>query len=494
MKVVKWMEEDQNNREDIPQHAGFIKMKKFRFVMLIFLVVFLTAGVTILALSFGDEKAVNVGMQERSEFNKLYDTYDKLKKNYFQDVKEDKLIDGAIDGMVKALDDPYSDYMTKEESKVFEESITSSFEGIGAEIQEKNGTIVVVSPIKGSPAEKAGIKPNDKVTEVDGKSVTGMSANEAVLLIRGEKGTKVTLTIERKEGEEPEKVTITRDEIPINTVYPEMLDNGVAKIQITSFSSHTDKDLNEALKEMEDKGMKSLVLDLRKNPGGLLDQAINISNLFVPKGEKLFQVAYRNGKVEEYVAKDGKKITVPTVVLVDEGSASASEILAAAVSESAGIPLVGEKTFGKGTVQTTDEFQDGSNIKYTMAKWLTPEGNWINEKGIQPDKRVAMPKYASLSYIDPDHKLKVDSASSEVKTAEQILKELGYDPGKVDSYYDEDTKQAVMEFQQDEKLKTTGELSGDTTIALMNKIREHLVENDPQVKEAVKMLSKKKGK
>ncbi|VEF48062.1 carboxyl-terminal protease [Bacillus freudenreichii] len=492
MKVVRWMEEEQNQRQESPQNAGFIKMKKFRFVMLIFLIVFVTAGITILALSFGDEKAVNVGMQERAEFNKLYNTYDKLKKSYFEDVDQEKIIDGAIDGMVKALDDPYSDYMTKEESKVFQDSITSSFEGIGAEIQEKDGAIVVVSPIKGSPAEKAGIKPNDKITEVDGKSVLGMSANEAVLLIRGEKGTKVTLTVERKEGEEPKKVTIIRDEIPINTVYPEMLDNGIAKIQITSFSSHTDKDLSEALKEMEEKGMKSLILDLRKNPGGLLDQAVNISNLFVPKGKMLFQVAYKDGKVEEYVAKDGKKISVPTVVLVDEGSASAAEILAAAVSESANIPLIGDKTFGKGTVQTTDEFQDGSNIKYTMAKWLTPDGNWIHEKGIEPDKKVAMPKYASLSFIDPDLKLKVDTVSQDVKAAEEILKELGYDPGKVDSYFDEKTKGAVEEFQKDENLKASGVLTGDTTVALMNKIRDHLYENDPQVKEAVKVLSKKK--
>ncbi|WP_235872256.1 lmo1851 family serine protease [Siminovitchia acidinfaciens] len=492
MKVVRWMEEEQNQRQESPQNAGFIKMKKFRFVMLIFLIVFVTAGITILALSFGDEKAVNVGMQERAEFNKLYNTYDKLKKSYFEDVDQEKIIDGAIDGMVKALDDPYSDYMTKEESKVFQDSITSSFEGIGAEIQEKDGAIVVVSPIKGSPAEKAGIKPNDKITEVDGKSVLGMSANEAVLLIRGEKGTKVTLTVERKEGEEPKKVTIIRDEIPINTVYPEMLDNGIAKIQITSFSSHTDKDLSEALKEMEEKGMKSLILDLRKNPGGLLDQAVNISNLFVPKGKMLFQVAYKDGKVEEYVAKDGKKISVPTVVLVDEGSASAAEILAAAVSESANIPLIGDKTFGKGTVQTTDEFQDGSNIKYTMAKWLTPDGNWIHEKGIEPDKKVAMPKYASLSFIDPDLKLKVDTVSQDVKAAEEILKELGYDPGKVDSYFDEETKGAVEEFQKEESLKASGVLTGDTTVALMNKIRDHLHENDPQVKEAVKVLSKKK--
>ncbi|MFD1706670.1 S41 family peptidase [Siminovitchia sediminis] len=491
MKVVRRLEEDRNSIQH-EQNQGYIKMKKFRFVMLMFLLVFLTAGVTILALSFGDDKAVNVGMQERAEFNKLYNTYDELKKNYFQDIDEKNMIDGAIDGMVRALDDPYSDYMTQEESKVFQESITSSFEGVGAEIQELEGSIIVVTPIKGSPAEEAGIKPNDKITEVDGKSIQGMSANEAVMLIRGEKGTDVTLTIEREGVEEPKKITITRDEIPIHTVYAEMLEDGVAKIQITNFSSHTDKELNEALQEMEEKGMTSLVLDLRKNPGGLLDQAISISNLFVPKGELLFQVAYKDGKVEEYRAEGGKKITIPTVVLVDEGSASASEILAAAVSESADIPLVGEKTFGKGTVQTTNEFQDGSNIKYTMAKWLTPDGNWIHEKGIQPDKKVKLPAFASLSYIDPELKLQVDSASSDVKAAEQILDELGYNPGKVDAYFDENTKNAVQEFQQDEQLEPDGILTGETTVTLMNKIRDHLNENDPQVQEAVKLLSEEK--
>ena len=171
-------------------------MKKFHFIMLLFLLVFVSAGITTFALAFGDEQAVSVGT-DRSEFTKLYTTYDTLKNSYYEEVEEEELINGAINGMVQALDDPYSDYMNTREAKSFNESISSSFEGIGAEIQESDGYIQIVSPIKESPAEKAGLKPNDKVINVDGKSIQGMSATEAVLLIRGEKGTTVTLTIER---------------------------------------------------------------------------------------------------------------------------------------------------------------------------------------------------------------------------------------------------------------------------------------------------------
>ncbi|MCJ7841150.1 S41 family peptidase [Lederbergia sp. NSJ-179] len=458
--------------------------------MLIFILVFATAGVTLLALSLGGESPANVIIQERKEFKKLYQAYDELEQNYYQKVNPEDLINGAIDGMVGALGDPYSDYMTKEENDQFEESITSSFEGIGAEIQERDGNIVVVSPIKDSPAEKAGIQPNDKIIKVGDKNIQGMSSNEAVLLIRGKKGTKVNLTILRGEKNKEIKVSLTRAEIPIDTVYAEMLDNGVAKIQITSFSEHTDTELADALEEMNKKGMTSLILDLRRNPGGLLDQAISLSELFVPKGEKIVQVEQRNGAVTETIAKSDQKIDVPTVMLIDEGSASASEILAAAASETADIPLIGVKSFGKGTVQTMKEFSDGSNVKYTMAKWLTPDGNWIHEKGIQPDYEVKLPDYANLPYISPDEEWKVSSTSEEVKAAEQMLKVLGYDPGKVDGFFDDKTKKAVQKFQKDEKLKETGVLSGDTTMKLMTKLSDHLTKEDPQVKKAVEVLTK----
>lgn len=487
--MVKKLKENQNQVNSSESNEYF-RIKKFRFIMLIFVLVFSTAGVTIAALSLGGDKPANVVIQERREFNKLYQAYDELERKYYKEINPDDLINGAIDGMVNSLGDPYSDYMTKEENDKFQESISASFEGIGAEIQEKDGYIVVVSPIKESPAEKAGILPNDKIISVDDQNIQGMSSNEAVLLIRGEKGTKVTLGILRGDSKKEIKITIKRDEIPINTVYSEMLENHIGKIQITSFSEHTDKELSDALKELQDNGMESLIIDLRRNPGGLLNQAIALSELFVPKGEKILQVENRDGSIEEYIAKSDSKINVPTVMLIDGGSASASEILAAAANETANIPLIGEKSFGKGTVQTAKNFSDGSNVKYTMAKWLTPKGNWLHENGIEPDFKVSLPEYANLPYISPDNEWKKLAMSDDIKAAEEMLKVLGYDPGKVDGYFDDKTEEAIKKLQKDEDLKVTGVLSGDTSLMLMTKLSNHLIENDPQVNKAVELLKK----
>lgn len=468
---------------------SYIRIRKFKFVMLIFILVFASVATTAVALSFGEESTASIAAHDRKEFKKLYSAYDKLQKEYYKDLDNEKLINGAITGMLGALDDPYTDYMNEDEAKKFSESVNSSFQGIGAEVQEKGGFVTIVSPIKGSPAEKAGLKPHDQILEVDGKSIRGMSANEAVMLIRGKKGTKVTLTIQRSGTPDPIKYTIVRDDIPIDTVYAEMLENGVAKIQITSFSAHTTKELKAALENLEKKGMKSLVLDVRQNPGGLLPEAVSISDMFVPKGKLLFQVKYKDGRVEEYRSKDDKKVNVPVVLLIDGGSASAAEILAGAVSESAEIPLVGTKTFGKGTVQTQADFKDGSNLKFTMAKWLTPSGNWIHQKGIEPDYKVDLPKYADLPVINPETELKESTLSNEVKAAEEMLSALGYTPGKVDGYYDGETANAVKDFQKDSKLKVTGVLQGETTVALMNRLREQIVKEDPQLQKAVEVLS-----
>ncbi|WP_434091310.1 S41 family peptidase [Peribacillus frigoritolerans] len=485
--------EEENQKQ--PKEAGkFIKIKKFTFIMGIFLVIFLTAGITTIALTFGDEKVESLAPDKHAEFEKLYSTYDTIKDNYYEEIDEEKLVDGAINGMIKSLDDPYSAYMDKKEASSFHESISSSFEGIGAEIQEQDGQIMVVSPIKGSPAEKAGVKPNDIILSVDGKSVEGLSSSEAVLKIRGEKGTKVDLSISRAGESEPIELTIKRDTIPIETVYAEMLDDGVAKIQVTSFSEHTVQELNTALKEMSKKNMKGLVLDLRGNPGGLLDQAIEMASLFIPNGEVVLQVEERSGKKEVYKSENDGELKIPVVVLIDDGSASASEIVAAAVSESADIPLIGVKSFGKGTVQTAQDFKDGSNFKYTAAKWLTPEGNWIHKKGIKPDITVKLPDYASLPYISPDKELKASDSSSEVKAAEEMLKEAGHDPGKIDGFFDEATKNAVTAFQREQKIKETGTIKDDTTVKLMQVIREKILKNDTQVKKAVEVLKKEINK
>ncbi|WP_066313363.1 S41 family peptidase [Bacillus sp. FJAT-29814] len=496
MKVVKALEEEKLDQEKTEQEqvsepkSGYIRFKKFHFIMLLFLIVFLSAGITTVALSFGDEKVVKVN-NDRKEFEKLYEAFDTLKNDYFKKVNEQKLINGAINGMVESLDDPYSDYMSKDEAKSFHSSISSSFEGIGAEIQQKDGHIVIVSPIKGSPAEKAGLKPNDIIVSVDGKSLQGMTSTEAVTLIRGKKGTKVELTISRPGSDAQMIVPIIRDEIPIETVYGEMVDDKIAKVQITSFSTNTSKELTQTLNDLQSKGMKGLVLDLRQNPGGLLDQAISISSMFVPKGKIIVKEEDRNGKIKEIASQNSGNPDLPLVVLIDKGSASASEILAAAVKESAGVPLVGEKSFGKGTVQTASNFTDGSNIKFTIAKWLTPNGNWIHKKGIKPDVEVALPEYASLPIINPDKELTVSAASEEVKTAQKMLKALGFDPGREDGFFDDKTKEAVISFQTENNLPADGILKGESSLKLMELLREQIKANDPQVQKAIEVLNER---
>jgi carboxyl-terminal processing protease len=494
MKVVKHLENEQRPEEQTgSSKSAYIQIKKFHFVMLLFLVVFLAAGITTFALAFGDEKVVTAGT-ERKEFEKLYNAFDTIQDNYFKEVDEKKLVNGAIDGMLQSLDDPYSDYMNEEEASSFHESISSSFEGIGAEIQEKDGYIIIVSPLKGSPAEKAGLKPNDKVVSVDGKNIQGMGSTEAVLLIRGEKGTTVKLVVQRPGVSEPLNFSIVRDTIPIETVYGEMVTDTIAKVQITTFSENTSTELITILNDLQAKGMKGLVLDLRQNPGGLLNQAVAISSLFVPEGKVLFKVEDRDGNIEEVKSEQKENPDIPLVVIIDKGSASASEILAGAVSESANVPLVGEKSFGKGTVQRAQDFSDGSNMKYTTEKWLTPEGNWIHEKGIVPDYEVAMPEYANISYIDPEQELKLSVASNQVKAAQQMLKALGIDPGREDGYFDEATQKAVIEFQKQQKIEQNGILKGESTILLMEKLRELLKANDPQVQKAVELLQQQEVK
>lgn len=500
------MEEKDNNgigqekeMDRQPPARRYIQLKPFSFVMLIFGLVIASAAVTFFTLTTGEDKVVEVvnpqkPTTERKEFQKLYYAYDEMKKNYYDEIDETTVIDGAINGMIDALGDPYSDYLNEQEAGRLNESIQSSFEGIGAEIQELNGYINVVSPIKNSPAERAGVLPNDLIVAVDGKSIQGMSSSEAVLLIRGEKGTTVTLSIRRGDSVEPFNMKIIRDVIPIETVYAEMLDDGIAHIHITSFSEHTYDELLTALDEMEKKDMTALIVDVRQNPGGMLSTAIDISDLFVENGKNLMQYEDKGLKPDIYPASNGKKITIPVAVVVDDGSASASEILAAALKESADIPVIGIKTFGKGTVQSPKDLPDGSNLKLTTAKWLTPDGNWIHKKGIEPDFNVPYPPYASLPYLDPSVEMKEGMLTPAVKAAEEMLEAVGYEPGEVDGKFDGQTEQAVKKLQQDLKLDANGILIGDSTYGLMEKLRDKIQQDDPQLVKAKEVLLEKLAK
>ena len=483
-------QQEQTPHGEVKPAGQFIQMKPFKFIMLMFFTILITAGLTIFALTFGEKKVVEVKVPiERAEFTKLYEAFDMLKSKYYKDIEDEKVVDGAINGMFDALDDPYSDFMVKDEAEKFNTGLSSSFQGIGAEIQERNGFITVVSPIKNSPAEKAGLLPKDIILTVDGKSIQGFSSSEAVALIRGEKGTPVKLTVKRGENAEPIQMTIVRDDIPVETVYGEMLDGDIAHIQITSFSEQTADELEKILAEYEGKGMKGIVLDLRQNPGGYLDAALEISNLFVAEGKPIVQVQEKDEEPAIKNAIGGKKYNLPVTVLVDNGSASASEILAAALSESVGAKIVGETSFGKGTVQNVTPLKDGSNLKFTTGKWLTPNGNWINEKGIEPDVKVPYPPYASLPFLDASYEMKKGLQSESVKAAEEMLEVLGYDPGKVDGVFDQYTERAVEKLQAASKLEETGVLTGETTYALMDALRIKMKSDDPQLLKAKELLT-----
>ncbi|ATP40207.1 peptidase S41 [Solibacillus sp. R5-41] len=481
--------EQNEQQEQIVKPAGkFLRLKPFAFIMIMFLTILVTAGLTIFALTFGEKKVVEVKVPvERAEFKKFYEAYDKLNSKYYVEIDQEKVLYGAINGMFDALGDPYSDYMNQEEAKSFNESLSSSFQGIGAEIQERNGYIMIVSPIKNTPAEKAGLQPKDMILSVDGKSVKGLSATEAVLLIRGEKGTSVTLKVQRGDAE-PMEVELTRDDIPVETVYGEMDEDKIAHIQITSFSEDTAEELEKLLKEYEKQGMLGIVLDVRQNPGGYLNAAIDISNMFVEEGKAIVQIQERDIAPQTVFADNRKKYKLPVTVLIDEGSASASEILAAALSESAGAKVVGLKSFGKGTMQEVLYLEDGANLKFTTGKWLTPKGNWINEKGVKPDVEVKYPDYASLSYIDPKQQYQVGSENAVITSAERMLEVLGYSPGTVDNIFDKETEQALKQFQEANTLEVNGVLTGETTYALLDAIGQKLKTDDPQIVKAKELL------
>jgi carboxyl-terminal processing protease len=255
-------------------------VKKSRLLIWIIVTAIVTAGIT---YSIVKPKEVSIA-GNGDPFQKLRSTYDILQKGYYKDIDTDKLVEGAIKGMVESLEDPYSVYMDVEQAKSFGENISSSFEGIGAEIQESNGSILIVSPIKGSPAEEAGLKPKDVILKVDKESIEGLSVNEAVMKIRGEKGTKVNLVV-RREGVGELNLTITRDTIPLETVYSEVLEDNIGKIQITKFSESTGEELAKALTDLQEKKVEGLIIDLRQNPGGLMDQALACQNYLWQKGK-----------------------------------------------------------------------------------------------------------------------------------------------------------------------------------------------------------------
>jgi carboxyl-terminal processing protease len=325
------------------------------------------------------------------DFDIFWKAWAELDKKYVDTDKLDaqERVYGAVKGMVAALGDPYSGFMDPEETKDFNTEIQGSFEGIGAELGMKDNVLTVIAPIEGTPAQKAGIQAGDKIFKIDGVLTTDMTVEDAVKKIRGPKGTEVTLTIIRKEQTETQDIAIKRDKIEIKSVIYEKKDADIAYIRINKFAEDTTRELESAITKSVADNNKGVVVDVRNNPGGLLDVSIDIASKFIPKGETVVIERGRDSKEKVFKAGGGDVLSdLPVVVLINEGSASASEILAGALRDNRQALLIGKKSFGKGSVQQLEKLSDGSSLRITIAKWFTPSGQTIHDVGLSPDIEV----------------------------------------------------------------------------------------------------------
>ncbi len=340
-------------------------------------------------------------------FKNFWKVWDIIKNKYIDrnNITDAQLFYGALKGSVAALEDPYSVFLNPDNSKEFSDELQGKFEGIGAEIGIREDKLAIIAPLEDSPAEKAGLKPLDKVVAIDDRDTTGLSLDEAVKLIRGPKGTQVNLMIARDGLGDLQKITITRDTIKIKSVKYENK-SGLAYLKLSNFNSDTNGAFQEAVNEVLKNNPRGVILDLRNNPGGYLDTAVAIAGFWVDKGQLVVKEEFNDPSLnQEYPAAGSAQLkSYKTVILVNGGSASASEIVAGALQDYDLATVVGEQTFGKGSVQELEKLSDGSSIKITIARWLTPQGRTIDKNGITPDVEVKLTEEDYKNNQDPQLK------------------------------------------------------------------------------------------
>ena len=403
------MEENKIEEKTLPTtEINLAKNKKlFHRYLIFFAVIFLLGGSFWIGYSRG-RQSVQVGAQsvplsksivvnqnptnnQVVDFSLFWKVWDLLKVKYVNKDTLDaqKMVYGAIEGMLKATGDPYTTFFDPEATQAFSQQLQGSFEGIGAELGIKDGVLTVIAPLDGSPSAKAGLRAGDKIIKIDGKSTTDMVIDDAVALVRGKKGTTVTLTVLHQGDDTTNDIVITRDVINVNTVKLDFKPGNIAYIKITEFGDTTANDFDNAMNQVVAKGSKGIVLDLRNDPGGFLDKAVSVASRLIPKGKVVVtEEDYTGTKTSQYTAGGDKLSGLPIVVLINEGSASASEILAGALKDDRGVQLIGKKSFGKGSVQELISLPQNTSVKITVAKWLTPNGDYIMGNGIDPDVPV----------------------------------------------------------------------------------------------------------
>ena len=378
-------------------------IKKYISTFILIVVSMMFGSVITMFLSEKANVTVSKYNSEYKEFKPLFEAYDILNEEYYKDLKSSKLVDGAINGMLEATKDKHTMYFNKKQKKEFEEELSGEYYGIGAEIKlNENKTVSIVKIFDNSPAEKAGLKIGDVFVEIDGKSMKGKNANEVSNTLRSSKVKTADVVIKRDGKKISYKVT--KENITLYSVSSEMIDK-VGYISINVFGEKTYEQFFNALTKLENEGMESLIIDVRGNSGGYLSTVTNILSIFMDNDTVIYQMKIKNKKEEFKSVMPGKK-DYKVIVLMDKGSASASEILASSMKEKYGATLVGTKTYGKGTVQSTSVLSNDTMIKYTIQEWLTPLGNSIDKKGVKPDVEIELSEdYVKNPIRDNDNQL-----------------------------------------------------------------------------------------
>lgn len=406
MKKKEEIMEDENI--DTTKEIVTIKKEGFSYPeMVIIMIIAILFGFLIgNVVSFTKKETTNSSVP--SELKEFVDTYNDIVNNYYDKVNKEELIDAGIKGMINYLDDPYATYFDGTSSTNFNQTLEGNYEGVGIEVTLDNSKVKITKVFADTPAKKAGIKVGDYITKVNGESVEGKSLSDVVSLIKNAKNKEVEITITRDNQEKTMKVTRTTVDMPYTSskVYEE---NGkkIGYLKIEMFSNNITKQVKKELESLKKKNIDKLVIDVRDNPGGYLTQVTEILSLFMTKKDVIYQLQTKNNKEKVYGTSSKATYSYPVVVLINENSASASEILASAFKETYNAEIVGVNSYGKGTVQKTGDLNNGDTIKYTVQKWLTPKGNWINEKGVTPTKEVKLElKENEILTEDNDNQLK----------------------------------------------------------------------------------------
>ena len=401
-------------------HKKLKRQKKGAKVLALVLLVFIVFGFGVQVgkgnVNFGIFRtSSSKAVQGPLNYSSLDEVYNLLNKDFDGTIDKQKLIEGAKSGLVSATGDPYTEYFSPQDAKDFNNQLSGSFTGIGAELgTNSNNDIVIVSPLSGYPAQAAGLKPNDVIAAVDGQSTSGMSVDSVVRKIRGPAGSKVTLTIIRGAAA-AQQITITRAKITVASV-TSSISGQIGYMKISQFTDDTPGLAQKAAQDFTSKGVKAVILDLRGDPGGYLDGAVSVSSLWLPSGKTVVSER-RGGTVLDTLTAQGGDILygLPTVVLLDEGSASASEITAGALHDNNAAKIVGAKSFGKGSVQEVENLADGSELKVTVARWYTPDGKNIDKQGIKPDVAVSISDDDVKAGRDPQKDKATQILQTEIK-------------------------------------------------------------------------------